>query len=117
MDQNYVVSPLLHRPKKLVLIDNCEFNLYKITNILKRFNEDKIEILPLLCSVRDKDAVDKIFYDHKPGVVLHAAAYKHVPIIENNVIEGVKTNIFGTKNVAEIATKYKVEKFCHDIDR
>ena len=70
-----------------------------------------IDVLPLLCSVRDMNAVEKIFNDHKPSIVLHAAAYKHVPIIEDNVIEGVKTNIFGTKKIAEIAAKYKVEKF------
>ena len=102
---------LSHRPGKLVLIDNSEFNLYNITNDLERINNNNIEIFPLLCSVRDINAVDKIFSDHRPDIVLHAAAYKHVPIIEDNVIEGVKTNIFGTKALAEVAVKHNVEKF------
>jgi len=102
---------LAHKPRKLVLLENSEFNLYSITNNLNSINENNIEVLPLLCSVRDMNAVEKIFGDHKPSIVLHAAAYKHVPIIEDNVIEGVKTNIFGTKKIAEIAAKHKVEKF------
>ena len=102
---------LAHKPRKLVLLENSEFNLYSIINNLNSINENNIEILPLLCSVRDMNAVEKIFSDHKPSIVLHAAAYKHVPIIEENIIEGVKTNIFGTKKIAEIAAKHKVEKF------
>ncbi len=102
---------LAHQPRKLVLLENSEFNLYSITNNLNSMNENNIEVLPLLCSVRDMNAVEKVFNDHKPGIVLHAAAYKHVPIIEDNIIEGVKTNIFGTKKIAEIAAKHKVEKF------
>ncbi len=102
---------LVHQPRKLILLENSEFNLYSITNNLKNINEAGVEIHSLLCSVRDINAVEKIFADHKPSIVLHAAAYKHVPIIEDNIIEGVKTNIFGTKKIAEIAAKYKVEKF------
>lgn len=102
---------LAHNPRKLILLDNSEYNLYSITNNLKTINENNIEVHPLLCSVRDMGAIEKIFNDYKPSIVLHAAAYKHVPIIEDNVIEGVKTNIFGTKKIAEIAAKHNVEKF------
>ncbi len=102
---------LVHKPRKLVLIDASEFNLYNITNDLNNINESNIEIHSLLCNIRDINAIDKIFNDHKPVVVLHAAAYKHVPIIESNIIEGIKTNIFGTKNIADVAAKYKVQKF------
>ena len=97
---------LAHNPRKLILLDNSEYNLYSITNNLKTINENNIEVHPLLCSVRDMGAIEKIFNDYKPSIVLHAAAYKHVPIIEDNVIEGVKTNIFGTKKIAEIAAKH-----------
>lgn len=100
-----------HQPSKLVLLENSEFNLYNIMNDIRNINENNVEVLPLLCSVRDMSALEKIFNDHRPNIVLHAAAYKHVPIIEDNVIEGVKTNIFGTKKLAEISAKYKVEKF------
>ena len=102
---------LVHNPRKLILLENSEYNLYSITNNLKSINEKKLEVLPLLCSVRDMDAMEKIFSENKPSIVFHAAAYKHVPIIEDNINEGVKTNIFGTKKLAEIAAKHKVEKF------
>ena len=102
---------LVHNPRKLILLENSEYNLYSITNNLNNINKKRIDVLPLLCSVRDMDAVEKIFRENKPSIVLHAAAYKHVPIIEDNINEGVKTNILGTKKLAEIAAKYKVEKF------
>ena len=103
---------LRHHPKKLILLEQNEFNLYTITNNLE--SDEKIsttEIIPVLSDIRDSKAIEEIFMHYRPSIVLHAAAYKHVPIIEENIIEGVKTNIFGTKMLAEQATKYKVEKF------
>ena len=103
---------LNYNPSKLVLLEQCEFNLYNITGSLSKVNKnDAIDVVGALCDVRDKNALDEIFKKHKPAIVLHAAAYKHVPIVEDNVIEGVNTNFFGTKNLAEISSKYKVEKF------
>ena len=103
---------LRYRPKKLILLEQSEFNLYSITKNLENLEIDNsIEIVSLLCDVRDEKAVDDIFLRYRPTIVLHAAAYKHVPIIEDNVIEGVKTNLFGTKKMARIAAKYKVDKF------
>lgn len=103
---------LKYKPKKLVLLEQGEFNLYEITKNLSdpEINND-VKIIPLLCDVRDSSAVDEIFIKYKPNIVFHAAAYKHVPIIEDNVAEGVKTNLFGTKKLAEVAVKHNVEKF------
>ena len=103
---------LKYNPSKLILLEQNELNLYNITGALsKSIEDDKVEIVGLLCDVRDKPALDDIFEKHQPKIVLHAAAYKHVPIVEENVIEGVKTNLFGTKKLAEVASKHKVEKF------
>ena len=103
---------LRYKPKKLVLLEQNEFNLYNITKDLEENSkEGAISIISVLSDIRDEKALDEIFRHYRPNVVLHAAAYKHVPIIEENIIEGVKTNIFGTKSLAELAVKFKVEKF------
>ena len=103
---------LKYNPDKLIMLEQSEFNLYKIIEDLKEINTDyKTKIISILCDVKDLSNVDEIFAKFKPNIVLHAAAYKHVPIIEDNIIEGIKTNVFGTKNLAEISAKYEVEKF------
>lgn len=103
---------LKYNPSKLVLLEQSEFNLYNIIGSISKFNTNNtIEVVNCLCDVRDENALDEIFKEHQPKIVLHAAAYKHVPIVEENVIEGVKTNLFGTKKLAEIASKYSVKKF------
>jgi len=99
-------------PNKLILLDQSEFNLYTIINAIKdEYPNLNVEVVPLLRDIRDAAAIDDLMRIHRPNIVLHAAAYKHVPIIEDNILEGVKTNIFGTKKLAEMASKYSVEKF------
>jgi len=99
-------------PKKLILLEQSEFNLYTISKDLKKHEKYGVtEIIPMLRDVRDLNAIEEVFSRYRPNVVLHAAAYKHVPIIEDNIIEGVKTNVFGTKKLAELAAKYNVGKF------
>ncbi len=103
---------LKYQPSVLVLVEQNEFNLYNIVNdLLSQHTNEKAEVISLLCDVRDRSDLDEVFKEYKPKVVLHAAAYKHVPIVENNIIEGVKTNLFGTVNLAEASSKHKVEKF------
>ncbi|MCZ6565812.1 MAG: nucleoside-diphosphate sugar epimerase/dehydratase [Gammaproteobacteria bacterium] len=103
---------LEYAPKKLILLEQNEFNLYTISKDLKKHEiHGATDIIPLLRDVRDLSAIEEVFSRYRPNVVLHAAAYKHVPIIEDNIIEGVKTNIFGTKMLAELAAKYSVDKF------
>lgn len=97
-------------PKRIVLLDLAESPLYDIELELEEacnFSNFSIE----LASIRDKDVLETIFRKHRPDVVYHAAAYKHVPMIENIPMEGVKTNIIGTKNVADLAVTYGCEKF------
>lgn len=98
---------LAHQPSALLVVDSSEFNLYSIESELRK-NHPGRTILPLLIDVRVREAVENIFSQHKPQVVFHAAAYKHVPMVEENIIEGVRNNVFGTKVVADAAVKYGV---------
>jgi len=103
---------LKYKPKKLVLFEQSEFNLYEVNKNLSMLDEYvDVDVVSLLCDVRDYFAARDIFAQHRPNIVFHAAAYKHVPIIEENAAEGVKTNLIGTINLTEVATQFKVEKF------
>jgi UDP-N-acetyl-D-glucosamine 4,6-dehydratase len=94
--------------KKLILLDHSEFNLYQIEQELSNTN---IEIIPIMQSVVNLEDLDKLFKQYKPEIVVHAAAYKHVPLVEHNVQQGIVNNIMGTKNTIDCAIKYNVEKF------
>ena len=98
------------RPKKLLLVEQNEFALY---NIHQELESKKIDahIIPLLASVREKDRIDKIISTWHPDTLYHAAAYKHVPLVEHNLSEGIKNNVLGTLFTAQAAIKYKVENF------
>ena len=99
-------------PKTLILLEQSELNLYRITkNLNTGKKKDEIEIISLLSDIRDEVRISHIFEKYKPNIVVHAAAYKHVPILEENILEGVKTNILGTSKLAEIASRNQVEKF------
>ena len=92
-------------PSRLILVDNCEFNLYSIDlDLAESF--PGIERSAHYCDVRDKRRVDGVFAKHKPELVFHAAALKHVPLVELNPCEGVLTNVFGTMNVAEAVKRW-----------
>ncbi|MBQ9298583.1 MAG: polysaccharide biosynthesis protein [Clostridia bacterium] len=99
-----------YNPKKLVILDIYENNLYDIDLELKA-NYPKAKIEAVVASVRDSKRMDEVFEEFKPSIVFHAAAHKHVPLMENNPLEAVKNNIFGTYNVVNSADKYKTEKF------
>ncbi len=101
------------RPSKILLIDNTEFNLYRIygeleTRILR--SGAAIRILPFLCDVSEPLRIDEICRVFKPSVIYHAAAYKHVPMVEYNPVEGVRNNVFGTLNIVLAALRYEVGK-------
>ena len=96
--------------KQLILLDHSEFNLYQITDELKNDNKD-INIVSVMQTVRNIDYLDSTFSRYKPQIVIHAAAYKHVPLVEDNILEGISNNIMGTKNCIDVAIKYNVEKF------
>lgn len=86
-------------PKKLILIELNEYSLYKISEKLKNLNKN-LEIVPILANIQDQNKLEAIFESFKVDTVYHAAAYKHVPLVEENVCEGVKNNVFGTLAVA-----------------
>ena len=95
-------------PKNIVLSDYSEYALWNITDkIMSKIN--KINIFSILLDVRDKNSVNKVFKEHKPDIVLHAAALKHVPICENHPLDAIKTNVLGTRNVSEKAIQYKTK--------
>lgn len=98
------------KPARIILFDEAESPLYDIQLELSekfRFNDYVIEMGDL----REYQRVEKVFLKYKPDIVYHAAAYKHVPMVELLPLEGIKTNVFGTKNVADLAVKYGVDKF------
>ena len=94
---------LLLNPKKLILIENCEFNLYKICEEITIINKNNITIIPILGSTDNRDLLMKIFEENVIDIVFHAAAYKHVPLVENNPLEGIRNNVNSTRNLCEIS--------------
>ena len=99
-----------HSPKRLIILDIYENNAYDIQNELKRKYSD-LDLRTIIASVRDKDRLNKIFAEENINVVFHAAAHKHVPLMENNSEEAIKNNVMGTLNVAECANEHNVERF------
>jgi FlaA1/EpsC-like NDP-sugar epimerase len=97
-------------PTKLVLFELSEFNLYQIENELKQHFSD-IPMVPVLSSIQDTEVLRSVIEQHKIQTIYHAAAYKHVPMVESNPLAGIRNNVFGTSNVALVAAEYDVEKF------
>ena len=96
-----------YKPKEIILLDNSEFLLYKIEKEIEEKNIN-IKINFLLADIKNSKRIDNIFDNNKPDIVFHAAALKHVPIVEKNPLEGILTNIAGTINIAERCKKYNV---------
>lgn len=92
--------------RQLILLDHSEFNLYQISEELKDAN-----IVSVMQTVRKTEFLEVTFEKYKPQIVIHAAAYKHVPLVEENILEGISNNIIGTKNCIDLSIKYEVEKF------
>ncbi|MCR4961660.1 MAG: polysaccharide biosynthesis protein [Lachnospiraceae bacterium] len=99
-----------HEPKRLIVVDIYENNAYDIQQELKIKCPD-LDFIALIASVRNAERIEQIFEEYKPEIVYHAAAHKHVPLMEESPGEAVKNNVFGTLNVAEAADKYGAEKF------
>ena len=103
---------LSHRPSRLLLLDHGEFNLYTIERELQPLVTDSAcSIEALLGDIRDVDRMRWLFEHFRPAVVFNAAAYKHVPLVEQNPAEGVKTNVLGTCQLADLAVEAGVKKF------
>lgn len=98
-----------YNPKKLVTLDVNENDIYFLELELKRKYPD-LDLVSEICNIREKEKLEFLFEKYRPNVVFHAAAHKHVPLMEHNPEEAIKNNIFGTKKVAECADKYGVER-------
>jgi FlaA1/EpsC-like NDP-sugar epimerase len=98
-------------PKKLVLVGHGENSIYLIDMELRNAVEKSIEIVPVIGDIQDRNRMFEVMEEHRPDVVYHAAAHKHVPLMEYNPRESVKNNVFGTKNVAEAADTFGVDTF------
>ena len=97
-------------PKKLLIFDIYENNAYDIQNeLIRKYKNLDIEIL--IASIRDRKRLEQIFDKYQPTIVFHAAAHKHVPLMEANPTEAIKNNVFGTKNVADMADKFHAKRF------
>jgi FlaA1/EpsC-like NDP-sugar epimerase len=98
------------KPKELLLVEQAENPLFNIDRELNsRFPDTKLQAL--ICDITDRIRVEQIFSQHKPQIVIHAAAHKHVPLMEINPGESIKNNVVGTRIVADSADKYGVESF------
>ncbi|WP_017993010.1 polysaccharide biosynthesis protein [Rhizobium leguminosarum] len=106
---------LRNEPSSLVLIDQNEFALYNIHAELQKLAElykhANTQIVPILCSVRDQDRMEHVMQSWRPQTLYHAAAYKHVPLVEHNAVEGIKNNVMGTLVAARAANKCGVSNF------
>lgn len=100
-----------HNPKQLIIFDIYENNAYAIQQELVRKYGDKLNLVTLIGSVRDSRRLDMIFDKYRPDIVYHAAAHKHVPLMEASPNEAIKNNVIGTYKTAYMALKYGVEKF------
>ena len=100
-----------YKPKKLIILDIYENNAYDIQQELIRKYGKKLNLDVVIASVREEKRLDSIFNEYRPDVVFHAAAHKHVPLMEKSPCEAIKNNIFGTGKVAKMADKYKVKRF------
>lgn len=105
---------LIERPVKLVLFEQGEFNLYRLHQELLALNEKlnlDVPLIPVLGSVRDEGRLREVFSKEKPQTIYHAAAYKHVPLVEENPVEGILNNVFGTLAAARVAAECGVQSF------
>ena len=98
-------------PKELLLVDIYENSAYAIQQELRRKYGDKLDLQVQIASVRDSKKMDALFEYYRPEIVFHAAAHKHVPLMEDSPEEAVKNNVFGTFNVASSADRYGAERF------
>jgi len=101
---------LKYNPKMLIILDNYENNAYEVQNEIKMLYPDS-DLRLLIGSIRDRQRLENVFSQYRPQVVFHAAAHKHVPLMEESPGEAILNNVFGTLNLAETADKYGVERF------
>jgi len=99
-----------YKPSVLILIDQAESPLFEIDRQVKLM-EHEVKVIPFIADITNRARIKSIFEEHKPNLIFHAAAYKHVPMMESNSSEAITCNILGTKTLADLAVDYSVEKF------
>lgn len=97
-------------PSEVILLDNYENGIYELQQEFK-YSGVEINLSCVIASIRDRKRLEGVFREYKPEIIFHAAAHKHVPLMEDNPEESIKNNVFGTLNLAECADKYNVERF------
>ena len=103
---------MLYKPAKVVMLDQAESPMYDLQFELKNTYKNDLDRMEfVIANVKDKARMEEVFELYKPQLVYHAAAYKHVPFMEENPYEAVYVNVFGTRNIADLAIKYKAQKF------
>jgi FlaA1/EpsC-like NDP-sugar epimerase len=101
---------LKFRPRKVIVLDQAETPLHNLSLEIENLNPE-FEVATIIGDIRNKEAIKKVFFKHQPQIVFHAAAYKHVPLMEENPSQAIHTNVEGTKNLADLSCECKVEKF------
>lgn len=105
-----VRQTLFYNPELIILVDQAESDLFSIENEIK-LKKGTLKVYPIIADITSEASMERIFQDYAPQIIFHAAAYKHVPMMEKNPAEAVQCNVGGTKNLADLAMKYKAEKF------
>lgn len=100
-----------YSPSKIVLLDQSETGLFEIENEIRSIKKMGDELVPFVCDVTNRGRLKECFSTYRPNLIFHAAAYKHVPMMETNVPEAIACNILGTRNVADLSVEFEVEKF------
>jgi FlaA1/EpsC-like NDP-sugar epimerase len=105
-----IVRQCLHfKPSKIIALDQAETPIHDLHYEL----DANLKVIPVIADIRNNDRLSAIFHRYRPNIVFHAAAYKHVPLMEANPYEAIQTNVFGSKIVADLAVKYGVDKFIY----
>ena len=99
------------KPKTLILVDHSEFGMFQIEQELVAKDIGDVELVYVIADVNDQIALGRVFGDHLPDLVFHAAAYKHVPLMEKNVQIAIQNNVMGTKSIVDLADRFGVERF------
>lgn len=106
---------IYQKPSQIILLDQSEFALYTIERELIKLIQDlgfgEVLITPILASVRSERSMRALLNQHRPYIIFHAAAYKHVPLVEQNPADGILNNVYGTKNIANLASEFAVSHF------
>ena len=103
---------MTYQPKKVIMLDQAESPMYDLQFELKNTYKDNLDRMEfVIANVKDRQRMEEVFELYHPNLVYHAAAYKHVPFMEENPYEAVYINVFGTRNLADLAIKYGVQKF------